>query len=605
MFIKIKSAIIISFLMVFANTKYSANGSSIYAIPEHWTDWPQTCKINVYDILKGPHSGQLAYQTNITLSYSGANEVDLDEAAHILFVTYEFQNVIELVNARTMNSAGEITAAGASNLCGIVVHQINEDIIRIYANDRSTYKLFCYEWDPDNLQLTLIRPDPNDPDNPNFGQHVDYFKLFPADPNHDAPIYSCGLALDNINNILYVSQISPGGPGGTETFTTIYAYDPNDYFRYLKTIELGPDNDAIGIRVDSQHGNLYAGGYFIHPYLLKYDLNKNDPNVQKLDISEGSLLGGVIGLAVDQQSGYIYTTTYAPYGGDDDYQLQAWDCTDPFDWGPAAWVKLDAQPIKRGAGLCVTDTDYVPPISLDITAEPNDYECVALRDEQITYTICWRYLWNDPADPDSPASDFDPTDFTLIACLPEEIDPAADLTDPNANPKYNPETHSVTWTIGNVSPGAADCYDLTVNVNNLVTPDGTINTAFIATYDIDNQSRANSVSHQTAVCPCTRSTIIYVDQNAPGNNDGSSWQNAFTELNDALAYARSCGDQIWVAAGSYCPSATDPNAAFDLINNIALLGGFAGYEDNVQNRNWIDNQTTLSGANNPDPRPKS
>ena len=45
-------------------------------------------------------------------------------------------------------------------------------------------------------------------------------------------------------------------------------------------------------------------------------------------------------------------------------------------------------------------------------------------------------------------------------------------------------------------------------------------------------------------------TIHYVDADATsGGNNGSSWADAFTELQPALDAALS-GDQIWVAAGS-------------------------------------------------------
>src|SRR4030042_5609177 len=57
----------------------------------------------------------------------------------------------------------------------------------------------------------------------------------------------------------------------------------------------------------------------------------------------------------------------------------------------------------------------------------------------------------------------------------------------------------------------------------------------------------------TAACPATTGKIIYVDDNAVGLNDGSSWQNAYTFLQDALADANSAEKpvEIRIAQGIY------------------------------------------------------
>src|SRR4051794_31523633 len=93
--------------------------------------------------------------------------------------------------------------------------------------------------------------------------------------------------------------------------------------------------------------------------------------------------------------------------------------------------------------------------------------------------------------------------------------------------------------------------------------------------------------------------IIYVNKNALGANDGTSWADAYTNVQEALA-ATSVGE-IWVAKGTYYPDEgtgianNDRTASFNLKNNVALYGGFAGTETGRSQRNWKTNVTVFSG----------
>ena len=96
--------------------------------------------------------------------------------------------------------------------------------------------------------------------------------------------------------------------------------------------------------------------------------------------------------------------------------------------------------------------------------------------------------------------------------------------------------------------------------------------------------------------------VRYVDHAATGANDGSSWADAFTSLQDALsAAARGSGDEIWVAAGTYHPdqgqdvTEGDRSASFQLKSNVALYGGFNATEATRAERHWQANVTMLSG----------
>ncbi|MBN1806627.1 MAG: right-handed parallel beta-helix repeat-containing protein [Sedimentisphaerales bacterium] len=71
--------------------------------------------------------------------------------------------------------------------------------------------------------------------------------------------------------------------------------------------------------------------------------------------------------------------------------------------------------------------------------------------------------------------------------------------------------------------------------------------------------------------------IIYVDDDAVGANNGSSWENAFTDLQDAIMMAQG-GDEIRVAQGIYAPTREplDRDATFDLKDGVSITGGYAG-----------------------------
>ena len=88
---------------------------------------------------------------------------------------------------------------------------------------------------------------------------------------------------------------------------------------------------------------------------------------------------------------------------------------------------------------------------------------------------------------------------------------------------------------------------------------------------------------------------IYVNQQASGANSGKSWEYAYTDLQTALKNAKS-GQQIWVAAGIYHPTTdADRSVFFEMVEEVALYGGFQGDEQSLSERDWKKNLTVLSG----------
>ncbi len=121
---------------------------------------------------------------------------------------------------------------------------------------------------------------------------------------------------------------------------------------------------------------------------------------------------------------------------------------------------------------------------------------------------------------------------------------------------------------------------------------------FVTNYDTTGSQLLDNVMIDR-ICdgPC----MWYVDDSASGNGDGTSWENAFRYLQDALEAAAS-GDEIKVADGTYKPdeggsqTPGDRTATFQLISGVAIKGGYGGFgEADPDIRDIESYETILSG----------
>ena len=123
--------------------------------------------------------------------------------------------------------------------------------------------------------------------------------------------------------------------------------------------------------------------------------------------------------------------------------------------------------------------------------------------------------------------------------------------------------------------------------------------------DIDGNLRELGVVELGASeLPATSGPTIYVDQDATGAADGTSWTDAFTNLQDGLGQTRINNNagppvsSILVAAGTYYPTDTTARAAtFEMIDLVSLYGGYDPGSGVTQtaNRDWNLYPTILSG----------
>jgi len=94
----------------------------------------------------------------------------------------------------------------------------------------------------------------------------------------------------------------------------------------------------------------------------------------------------------------------------------------------------------------------------------------------------------------------------------------------------------------------------------------------------------------------TAQTTYFVNKNTAGGlQNGSTWADAFPDLQQALAVAQA-GDVVWIAQGTYYPTSdTLRSVSFVLNRGVKLYGGFTGAEIILTQRDYYTNRTILSG----------
>jgi len=389
-------------LLVIAGA-HVATAKSLYVIAEveYMT---QRIRVHAYDIAP---EGKLTLQAKGYASLYGAKSlaVALDSNSLHLFLTRVTSNVISLLDAVTLENDGDVRVAGARSVTGAVYDCRNG---LLYLVDGLTPNLYVYRWNPGQHELT---PAPGSP-----------FQLDTPEPY--------GLALDEGAGELYVCNSS----------TSVGVYNTLDW-RLTRTISLS--RVAAHVAVDQVRGDLYYGGADIgNLYLAKHDLTTDAETETQI-----SPVIGVMGVAVDQTTGFVFVSTGStdcPGCGDD-------VCV--FDGN---LVLIDTV-LKIGdpTGLVVpSGRASFNPLRLTKTIKTADEDAKSDTDvaqvivgEEVTYSICFDH------------NDLPLTKIVLVDKLPPEI-AFVRATGDGVYGRYDPETHTYTWSAPPLSAGFTTCLEL-------------------------------------------------------------------------------------------------------------------------------------------------
>lgn len=501
-------------------------------------------------------SDQVEYQADVDISaYNqglGGVGVAVWPEEELMFITYEGSATVVWASTKTLQRVGEFDTT-VDNCAGIVV---DRDKGLIYIIDRHTEDLYVYSFHEENNTLLL----------------EDTHKLEASSGYIDG----WGLALDAENELLYVS---------TST-NTVHVYDTNNWsYEYPIDINVnGTDRDAVGIAVDEVRGYLYTGDWVKHNYLVRTSTSSPYTSIGVEITKAGSSPQSLIGVDVDEETGLVYCTTYH-----NDFRV--YDCN-------LVLKDTEANNVNGPAGVAVGGCYKAPYfILVKDNNDPNN-ECVrpwnSVHENYLVYDIC--YDANGHADTNVVITDYlavRDDGHPLVSYYPS--DPCA---------TYDPNEHSVRWDIGELGANDSNCIKLTAKVTGWATSRYTIKNVVA----MEGDNYYNEATKDIKVCVGT-GEIIYVDKDgndANGLNDGRTWDDAYTVLEDAFAAA--CNDfnvgAIWVAGGTYKPIWDAENMTgyetFEVIEGVAVFGHFGGigtYETSTSQRNLADtnNETILDG----------
>ena len=381
--------------------------------------------IQLYDIAV---NGTLTYQEEYYVNRynGGTNKVALDSDSGYLFVTYVSWPKILLIDSKTMLARPEMEwPTGAYN--GLEGIAYNHKKKQLYCVDKGRSRLWVYNWDSKNVQLTPVTPD----DGSSF--RLDYATAY-------------GIAIDEVHQILYVSN---------STYK-VYGYSTEDW-SLKKTITL--NHKALCVAVDGKNNLLYTGAGFVgDQYLSQYNL-KTNKILETIVESDTNI--GVIDIAVDPNSSKVYCTTgheYLPGGNN----IRIFDKS----LSLVSTKEIDGHP--RGLAIPIQDVGYNP-----LNLKKEVYEILNGDDltesdtvkagDIVTYRISFDNIENANT----------VTNVKVVDQLPSVVS-FVSASDNGVFGSYDESSHKYTWNYTTFVQGSSAYLDIKVKVDEDVAPMTTI-----------------------------------------------------------------------------------------------------------------------------------
>lgn len=485
---------------------------------------------------------QIVLQGNVDVSsYSqgyGAVACATWPEKELIFFTFEEAGTIVWSSTKTLQKVGEYTTP-MNSCAGIVVDRDKELIYVAYRNFSGGDNLYVYSFDSENNTLIF----------------QDSYLLLDYDEN---PITTWGLALDETNDFLYVTTVNP--------WAIVYIYNTSDFsYDHEITVSVGGNlRRSVGIAVDPARGYMYTGCYsgsfgVEHNYIVRTQLSSPYTSINA-EINYGGNAAPACGLAVDDATGYIYVTTQL-----DDFRV--------YDSSLSSYLDRETNGVDGPAGVAVGGWYKEDVFGLTKENDDSSNSCVQPYESLLGNYLIFNIHWD--------ANSHSDTGVMITDFLPDGIDYYS--SDPEGT--FDTDTNSVIWSLGSIGSSSSGTIQLTTKVNYWARPGSKLTN--IIYMEGDNYRAEASVD--VNICSWGGS-IIYVDKNATGRNNGTSWEDAYTNLQDGFTGARNCSPNItaiWVADGNYLPTdnPSDYDVTFELIDGVDLIGHFAGFETSPDERN--------------------